>query len=462
MSRAALIVHEERRQQNWPTVTVLSGPVSVGLSCWQEWCQGADRPSVAVEETDPAQWLHRYAEVVLDQCAPITCAEAYLAERIGTSHGNLLAGRKSLPELRLMFDAAALGDDRADRLCRYLLEADVTGESISAETVAEWFSDATAADQRLARLVAAMVALLRPGRSPALLVVPSAQRERSEDRFSHAPGGTVADIDAVATTLVMLTAHVPSATVGLCVEAKDFNDYLDHAPESHAKAALREACLVLQGLSVTEISEIVERRFGHSAPEYRRQIEQLAARGASPFMVDRFLDALVESTHQRATEATATSQSSEALFPSISTQTSEADLSPATFDHPAAISKKNVARSAAELYLYTVLESTPGLTGLFALNVRPGLDFGGRPMEVDLACLAKRIAVEIDGYYHFTDPVAYRRDRRKDFLLQQHGFLVLRFLAEDVVSELEAICERIRSALRGRHSMPTDHPKGTS
>ena len=38
---------------------------------------------------------------------------------------------------------------------------------------------------------------------------------------------------------------------------------------------------------------------------------------------------------------------------------------------------------------------------------------------------------------HLTDPVAYRRDRRKDQVLQEKGYLVLRFLAEDVCKELD-------------------------
>ena len=54
-------------------------------------------------------------------------------------------------------------------------------------------------------------------------------------------------------------------------------------------------------------------------------------------------------------------------------------------------------------------------------------------MEVDLAALELALAVEIDGYYHFRDADAYRRDRRKDFELQKRGFLVVRVLADDVV-----------------------------
>ena len=53
-------------------------------------------------------------------------------------------------------------------------------------------------------------------------------------------------------------------------------------------------------------------------------------------------------------------------------------------------------------------------------------------LEVDLLCADVRVAVELDGVEHLGDPEAYSRDRRKDQLLQEHGYFVLRFLAEDV------------------------------
>ena len=53
-------------------------------------------------------------------------------------------------------------------------------------------------------------------------------------------------------------------------------------------------------------------------------------------------------------------------------------------------------------------------------------------LEVDLLCADARVVIEVDGGQHLADPVAYRRDRRKDHLLQENGYFVLRFLAEDV------------------------------
>jgi very-short-patch-repair endonuclease len=56
------------------------------------------------------------------------------------------------------------------------------------------------------------------------------------------------------------------------------------------------------------------------------------------------------------------------------------------------------------------------------------------------------VAIELDGDQHLADPVAYRRDRRKDPMLQENGYLVLRFLAQDIGKDLEDVLDTI---LRG-------------
>ena len=80
-------------------------------------------------------------------------------------------------------------------------------------------------------------------------------------------------------------------------------------------------------------------------------------------------------------------------------------------------------------------------------------------MEVDLAARNLALAVEIDGYYHFRNADAYRRDRRKDFELQRQGFLVVRVLAEDVVRRLEEVLDQVLAAVASRRS---HHPGGAS
>ena len=116
------------------------------------------------------------------------------------------------------------------------------------------------------------------------------------------------------------------------------------------------------------------------------------------------------------------------------------------------------ARSAAERFLFDRLEDAPETTGLFELNGTIEARYGfARDLEIDLLARSLKLAVEIDGYHHFQDPDAYRRDRRKDLELQRQGFLVLRFLADDVVERLEEILATIRDAVTHRRAphLPT-------
>lgn len=118
------------------------------------------------------------------------------------------------------------------------------------------------------------------------------------------------------------------------------------------------------------------------------------------------------------------------------------------------------ARSATEAFLYRRLQTLAETRGRFGLNVALPIAFDGQGrLEVDLLCADGRVAVELDGAQHFGDPAAYRRDRHKDQLLQENGYLVLRFLAEDVGKELNSVLDTILRALSNRATYgATVHP----
>ena len=108
----------------------------------------------------------------------------------------------------------------------------------------------------------------------------------------------------------------------------------------------------------------------------------------------------------------------------------------------------NRARSASEAFLYRRLETLAATNGKFRLNAELPIPFDGwGRMEVDLLCAPSRIAIELDGGQHLGDTDAYRRDRRKDALLQENGYLVLRFLTEDVGKHLDQVLDGIFRAL---------------
>lgn len=110
------------------------------------------------------------------------------------------------------------------------------------------------------------------------------------------------------------------------------------------------------------------------------------------------------------------------------------------------------ARSAAERYLQAQLHEHPSTRGLFKPNAHVDVGDGGRSLEVDLLCRKYRLAVELDGHFHFHDADSFRRDRRKDLALQRAGYWVVRFLSDDVVARLEEILETLDTLIAARRN----------
>ncbi len=109
------------------------------------------------------------------------------------------------------------------------------------------------------------------------------------------------------------------------------------------------------------------------------------------------------------------------------------------------------ARSASEKFLYKRLESLSTTGGLFRLNVCLPIPFNDHSeMEVDFLCAEKCLVIELDGDQHLADKAAYRRDRKKDALLQENGYLVMRFLATDLGENLDTVLDSIQRVVAVR------------
>ncbi len=104
-----------------------------------------------------------------------------------------------------------------------------------------------------------------------------------------------------------------------------------------------------------------------------------------------------------------------------------------------------------EAFLFHRLQTLPETAGLFRLNESLSIAFDAQgSMEVDFLCAAHHLVIEVDGPHHLSDPDAYRRDRRKDALLQENGYFVLRFLADDVGKQLDNVLDTILRTLDHR------------
>jgi very-short-patch-repair endonuclease len=113
------------------------------------------------------------------------------------------------------------------------------------------------------------------------------------------------------------------------------------------------------------------------------------------------------------------------------------------------------ARSASEAFLFRRLQTLSQTAGRFRLNAELPISFDGDgKMEVDLLCAEAGVVIELDGAQHFADAEAYRRDRRKDALLQQNGYFVLRFLTEDAGQRLDQVLDTILASLIHRENRP--------
>jgi hypothetical protein len=114
--------------------------------------------------------------------------------------------------------------------------------------------------------------------------------------------------------------------------------------------------------------------------------------------------------------------------------------------------------SAAEAFLAQMLETHPATARLFMPQGRPGFAMaGGQTARVDFLAATPRIAIEVDGPHHL-EAVQYRRDRHKDIELQARGYVVLRFLAEDIVADVERVRQTVIRVVQARRRGTTEFP----
>jgi very-short-patch-repair endonuclease len=219
--------------------------------------------------------------------------------------------------------------------------------------------------------------------------------------------GTAGELSFLTPEAASWALRVPSVPIAVAVPSMAWAEYLAAAPDSRAKALLCEGEITVPVLDAKTVEQtLTEAGAGPSAAAV------LTANGADGALVESAV-ALIRAT---------------AVAPDSKTE-------------------DNRARSAAEQFLFEFLESIPQTAARFELNATLTFRFGPYLAEVDLLCREPPIALEIDGYFHFRDAAHYRRDRAKDWELQRRGYLVLRFLAEDVIPQLEAIRDRVLDAM---------------
>jgi hypothetical protein len=389
----ALDRHDIRRRRGTPTVSVLVAPIGRGGQLWRRWAEGRNRQVVSVSTFQgvEVQWL---TALCSEQDLP-QIALMYLACQMDRDAVVFRCEwcRKTQSE-REQFWQAVYKQSVTPAL-RALCDLATNKDTLSPRDIAirliEPYTD-------LLAVLKDLDAILRPLCPaecwPALLLQPEVPVD-------------VSWLVNTASALTPWAFQVPQIAVAVCVPPSVWQSYLIHTPESRSKALLREGVVECPHPSPQEILERLATAGWNHAPPHIAQL--LAEHGADEGVLDSAIQWF---------------------------QASRTDTTP------------ELARSAAERFLYEFLQLLPETSGRWELNATLDFPFGLRPMEVDLLARSRRLVIEIDGYYHFRDRDAYRRDRSKDYLLQKHGYVVLRFLAEDVLCQLEQVRDRILDAWR--------------
>ncbi|WP_406693978.1 DUF559 domain-containing protein [Singulisphaera sp. Ch08] len=423
--------HQQRRAAGLPTVSVLCGAAGLTLPEGRRWAEQGGRPLISLSSPRFERILEAWVDHLSAGRDLIRDAIAWLVRESGRSDSGSIEEltsriRRMAPIERTAFFDSVLADastSSAGTLCRWLIERYNQGESITEAGLTTRLSEAFAGSDDAGAREQMVMALKE--------VIPSASAHdpvlllaRDDEQIRPA-----AWVESAALSLARIALWQPSTATILAIESGEFDDYCRTAPESRAKALVRAGVIAIHGLGEDEIVRRLATELPESAAHLGESVRRLVADGASDGLVSRFVDAA------RAAVSAASS--------------------------PLGEEGSDLARSAAERFLFERLGSLPATAGLFELNAALDFRFGpSRAMEVDLLARTLGLAVEIDGYYHFQDPDAYRRDRRKDVELQKRGYLVVRVLAEDVVSRLEDVLRMILEAVASRGDRNTHRQRG--
>jgi very-short-patch-repair endonuclease len=399
LAQHALERHQRRRQQQGiPTLTVFAGPPGQAMASLRHWAAQRQQPlCVAVSHAEADVVRAWFEEVARGRELRWDAAE-FLGTAAGLAPGELrarLEGKSTYESDVLLQELlpAALDVD-ATAVCLKLLPPRDASAALFEEVLGACGGEAS-------RALAAVRALIPDGAAPVLLLA-----------------GTGSEwLARAARTAARLCAAVPSLAIALSVDRPSVDAFLAEG-ESQAHAMVREGLVDLAGPSPEELKRRLRMLGVQHVEALAESVGRLAEDGASGELVTRFGQAA------RRSEAAA--------------------KDPAEADG---------ARSEAERFMRLLLDEMPDTQGLFDLNTRAEFRINNRPVEVDFLSDRLRIAIEIDGYYHFQGPEAYRRDRRKDLALQRHGYLVLRFLAMDVVERLQEIRNTLREVVAQRREL---------
>lgn len=400
-----LTLHQSQRCQSVPTLSVLVGKAIVARHLWTHWLHEADRQTaVCVYKSRVAlleAWLTAIAQHY-DLRSQVIQKVATLVNQPVEQLSAWLANTSDYQAQLFWQRVSPLSDEAL--VLRSLLDSlplSKTSGQPPGAAFTQWLKQE---DSSLILTSFATVAqLFFPPSVPGLMVLLPDNND-------------ISVISKAITALTQLVEAVPLIPVSLVLTTAQGKLLLDQFPESRAKAMLRSGLIDVPSPPPNNLRQWLGNRGVEDEDRLQPILHLAENHGATIEFLENALT-LVD--------------------PAAQPDTAEADA---------------IYRSQAEWFLFQYLEARPTTMGRFQVNARLNIDFGTQRMEVDFLDAEAKIVIELDGHYHFKSLDNYRRDRRKDRILQQQGFLVLRFLSEDVVRDLEGILDAVDQALASRQS----------
>jgi very-short-patch-repair endonuclease len=384
--------HQARREVGIPTLTVMVGKLALARECWSRWSLSIGRSVLETRSSDQDSALTDWRDRLIVEGCLRSHALDRVSARLHISHPRAESLLRELPQEKrwnlLMKAFPSTSDSSIDALFR----------SILLDVPETWTSFSMQIE-----LVPELVAWLGAA-APTLFVVSDPENE-AMDR---------------AAWVGALAEAVPALPICLAVAPDAFSKFRSLAPENHAKALLTECAIVSLDATSPDSAEQPRRRESGFQTDVEPVLRSAAELGAD----EETLEEVVKIERELALAAQGGGHR-----------------------------QRETARSEAERLFLRMLELCPQTAGLFRLNGKVEIEGWATPqMEIDLLCDSLRIAVELDGFYHFVDKQRYKLDRKKDFLLQRSGFLVIRLHADDILSNLRENLDTLIAAIKHREA----------
>lgn len=398
-----LSLHQSQREQNIPTLSVLVGGAASTKYHWNHWLSYGDRSSVVCCQSNPCMifslWVLQIAQD-WDLDLLVNQRAAALTHQSAAQFSAWVKNSSEYQKHIFWQEKNSLSSDIP--WIRWLIEHSPEFKTPLRNSSIDWPWDQM---PDIAHGFTAVRNLCLNQLVPGILI-----RFSTETR---AESVTVNEVQK----LIQLVESIPWLPIGLMMPFKQAEALLEGIVESKAKSMLKGGWIDVSGPDSTSLKHWLGDRGISDQTQVSKVLNLVSNYGATP----ELLETVVE-------------------FSQLNT----ASKTPETDEK---------YRSRAERLLAQYLEARPNTADRFQVNQKLDIMFGNRPMEVDFLATDTKIVIELDGYYHFQSPENYRRDRRKDILLQQQGYMVLRFLSEDVVGHLETILKTVEQSLVLRQSV---------